>query len=764
MTGDLVDDNDLETALFDTKKKLQDAELNVQKLTQSNASLKDDLSRLRDQLRSGGGGGSSSASNVGSGSGGTSGEVITLKNDIALLNRKLADSESRLKSAEDLLKSRSQSNGGAEILRLQGEIAQLKRQLSSTGTSSTAAVGGNRAATGDAGVSDLTQARAKINKLEISLKEKDMLGENLKKKLAEQDAEIRRLRAMLSPNNPSSGGSSLSATSSPNLNNKAINAAKANDSISHRRSLSASDARLMELNRQIESEDVSRASVRLGTINLQNSFFHQYDEVDANMLKSLSDIMNKIASDPKRFVDIEDVLEIKDVFKHDSGRRMFTHMLRGFAEKDGKIAKIELKDSAYQVILYMVNLTLVELDLQNGADYISGKIIQELSRKLYYILATTEETGKIVSKPVFLEENIKEHVIWQSLFFWEEYFFDSIAHSFQKNFGDNDEKQSSEYNQKEKEFFKESLKKFAKKMQGWGKLPNESIEFFVGNIADTIGMDEEQKNSVISSLSKVKFTDKIAMKFGKKVRMSTPNPKKAASASAPSTPGSTSTIPESSPPSTPQSTPNNTTTTSTTTTNTTTTSSPTSPTLTKTSAGSQTPTSNNNTPSKPIVTTTLNKPATTTTTTSTANKPNTTTTTGTTTTGTTTTPNKPVTTTTTTTGANFNKPATTTTTTANKPTVTTTLNRPNTTTPTTTTTTNQNTNKPTVTTALNKPTTTTTTPQTPTSTTANKPVVTTTLNRPNTPNSPSTTTTTTSVGAKKDLPPTPGNTYSQKKL
>lgn len=59
---------------------------------------------------------------------------------------------------------------------------------------------------------------------------------------------------------------------------------------------------------------------------------------------------------------------------------------------------------------------------------------------------------------------IKEHFVWQNLFFWEEYFWDFIADSFGKRFG-----KTNEFTDKHKDFVKIKLVEFAQVVQEWGK-------------------------------------------------------------------------------------------------------------------------------------------------------------------------------------------------------------------------------------------------------------------------------------------------------
>jgi len=156
----------------------------------------------------------------------------------------------------------------------------------------------------------------------------------------------------------------------------------------------------------------------------------------------------------------------------------------------------------------LVNLTLQALDLQNGADYISAKMVLEMSGSIYRKYSADEEDKKEVKD--YMEQRIKEHVIWQSLWFWEEYFWDTIAVNF-RNFLGEGSGGDEEYSRKEKDYLKKQLTKFSKKMSG--KLSTASVEYFISNMADSIGLDPEQTQAVLASVGQVKFSKKVGQAF-----------------------------------------------------------------------------------------------------------------------------------------------------------------------------------------------------------------------------------------------------------
>jgi len=114
---------------------------------------------------------------------------------------------------------------------------------------------------------------------------------------------------------------------------------------------------------------------------------------------------------------------------------------------------------------------------------------------------------KDVYKKDFLEFRIKDHVIWQSLFFWTEYFWDTIAINFKNIMGDS-AMEAEAYSDNEKEYLKKQLKKFSIRMSGWGELPQESVAMFTENMADSIGLDPVQTQAILASINTIKSPKK----------------------------------------------------------------------------------------------------------------------------------------------------------------------------------------------------------------------------------------------------------------
>jgi len=217
------------------------------------------------------------------------------------------------------------------------------------------------------------------------------------------------------------------------------------------------------------------------------------------VVKSEADLVElkrclSLLMDPTMYIELDNVLNLKDIFQHDSGRRTFAQTLYTYFTPvaNGKIPNFNLSASSFEGILYLINAMLARLDMQNGADYICAKIILEISKKIFH--EVTDEKEQFVRKET-VEDMIKTHYIFENVRFWEEYFWDTISRKFQKT-GEED------YSKKEKNWLKKQLIKFTKTMNGWGSLTPDNIHEFAQEMASQIGMDESQKESLSSGVSK----------------------------------------------------------------------------------------------------------------------------------------------------------------------------------------------------------------------------------------------------------------------
>jgi len=146
-----------------------------------------------------------------------------------------------------------------------------------------------------------------------------------------------------------------------------------------------------------------------------------------------------------------------------------------------------MESNSFEVLLFLFSLTLKKLDLKNGADYISGKMILELGP--YFYRKDLKEDN--------IEYRVKDDPIWLCLNFWEEYFWDTIAVNFKNFMPDSSD---ADFSQKEKLFLKRQLSKFSGTMLKADKIATEIVEQFVEYMAHTIGLEPAHAKEITDEL------------------------------------------------------------------------------------------------------------------------------------------------------------------------------------------------------------------------------------------------------------------------
>jgi len=231
--------------------------------------------------------------------------------------------------------------------------------------------------------------------------------------------------------------------------------------------------------------EIAPNSFQFGGNSKQNLYIDETD-VDMEHLQTLKKVVNSLLkSEP---LENPNFTKLEQVFKKDSGRRVFTHLLQqSMLSLPEKV--VYLNKTAFQQMLHLVTVALNEMHISKPADYISAKVLMELSYNLQWV--AKEKKKKTITHVI--KDYIKPHFIWQNLRFWEEYFWDKIS----QNFGEV-KKLPKEQQQA---FLANNLKEFAGKMLGWGNLPNESLLFFLGNMARQNDLTDTQTEEILEEIN-----------------------------------------------------------------------------------------------------------------------------------------------------------------------------------------------------------------------------------------------------------------------
>jgi len=169
--------------------------------------------------------------------------------------------------------------------------------------------------------------------------------------------------------------------------------------------------------------------------------------------------------------------------KSEAGRRSFTQMLKQiFILPDGKRGSILLSDNSFLRMLFLINTLLSVLDLGNAADYISGKVIMQISEIVYHEVDGVKESM----------DKLLHHHYFCNFEFWEEYFWDMVSRKFQKKFGDLTSDGREDFSKKEKEWLTKKLVTFRNNLQDRG-LPKETITQLLQKLSSDIKTELPEK-------------------------------------------------------------------------------------------------------------------------------------------------------------------------------------------------------------------------------------------------------------------------------
>merc|ERR1712137_68996 len=136
----------------------------------------------------------------------------------------------------------------------------------------------------------------------------------------------------------------------------------------------------------------------------------EMDESASAGIQRVEDCLRDILSSED--VEFSDVVELNQFFKVDSGRRKFTQMLESLMQET---SSLDLSDNSFELMLYLINTTLTEMDTSDSNDLITAKILMRASSVLI---------RKTDGKPV--QDFIANYSVFHDISFWEELFWDEL--------------------------------------------------------------------------------------------------------------------------------------------------------------------------------------------------------------------------------------------------------------------------------------------------------------------------------------------------
>eukprot|EP01125_Pyxidicula_operculata_P012165 TRINITY_DN3990_c0_g1_i1.p1 TRINITY_DN3990_c0_g1~~TRINITY_DN3990_c0_g1_i1.p1 ORF type:complete len:373 (+),score=148.05 TRINITY_DN3990_c0_g1_i1:138-1121(+) len=125
---------------------------------------------------------------------------------------------------------------------------------------------------------------------------------------------------------------------------------------------------------------------------------------------------------------------------------------------------------------------------------------------------------KVSGERVFLQDEIRDHYVWQNLFFWEEYFWDTAANSLPWTIEANSD---AGFSKSQKEHLQKYIITFTTNMLGWGTLPVPAIQLFVENLLNDLKIDDP--SFIKKLISQLEKHDQVLQKQRQKLARKVPN-------------------------------------------------------------------------------------------------------------------------------------------------------------------------------------------------------------------------------------------------
>eukprot|EP00026_Physarum_polycephalum_P000387 Phypoly_transcript_00387.p1 GENE.Phypoly_transcript_00387~~Phypoly_transcript_00387.p1 ORF type:complete len:1116 (+),score=301.59 Phypoly_transcript_00387:141-3488(+) len=212
-----------------------------------------------------------------------------------------------------------------------------------------------------------------------------------------------------------------------------------------------SDARIASLEHDVEKwknlyfEQVELVRDRLSSEG-SGKGKNLLDIVDPELLSFAGACLQDILwSRPAEFSDAE---KLNELFKTDLGRRNFAKILDKFTKN---IPSVVMLDQSFELLLYLMNTFLQEMDTSDSKDFTSVRILMRISCSLSRV---------VNGKTEYMQDFIKHYDIWKHVYFWEESFYEELSKQHQNR--------NIETNEMDYGVVTNLLSSFAHNMNDWG--------------------------------------------------------------------------------------------------------------------------------------------------------------------------------------------------------------------------------------------------------------------------------------------------------
>lgn len=246
------------------------------------------------------------------------------------------------------------------------------------------------------------------------------------------------------------------------------------------------DSSLLNIKAQLESGGSSPSTSEPGSPQQpkpqqqqhQQMFYEK--EIDDNLLLFCRESLDTIIQGSGNVV-YDDMSQINQLFKFDTGRRLFAFLLQYFSNRKEQ----QLQPEGFEVLLFLYNSCLNELAASDTNDWNTLSLLMDTSCLFFQ----RSHNGN----KEYMKDILRTHFIWQNADYWESNFWSQFTADYRAAFGDAAGASSSStndaksrlfiQNKKQKEWVMEQLKTFCATMSYWG-MTQEQTRHFVATISN----------------------------------------------------------------------------------------------------------------------------------------------------------------------------------------------------------------------------------------------------------------------------------------
>lgn len=243
------------------------------------------------------------------------------------------------------------------------------------------------------------------------------------------------------------------------------------------------DTSLLNIKAQLESAGSEPGSPQTGKAaqpqqHQQQMFYEK--EIDDNLLLFCKESLDIVIQGSGNVV-YDDMSQINQLFKFDTGRRLYAFLLQYFANRKEQ----QLTAEGFEVMLFLFNSCLNELAASETNDWNTLALLMDTSSLFFQ----KSQDGR----KEYMKDILRTHFIWQNSEYWESNWWSSFTADYRAAFGaesgaaaaaSSGDQKSRLFiqNKKQREWVVDQIRTFCLSMAFWG-MTKEQTKTFVETIA-----------------------------------------------------------------------------------------------------------------------------------------------------------------------------------------------------------------------------------------------------------------------------------------